>query len=46
MSYIGGLFGLLFYCIEFFMSSYNEYRYELAIGETMFNYNEKGDQFK
>lgn len=46
LSYVGGLFGLLFYCIEFVMSSYNEYRYELGVGEVLFNYDQKGDQVK
>jgi len=29
LSYVGGLFGLLFAAITFFLSSYSEYRYEL-----------------
>lgn len=28
------------------MSSYNEYRYELGVGEVLFNYDQKGDQVK
>ena len=27
LSYVGGLFGLIFYCVQFFIGSYNEYRY-------------------
>lgn len=46
LSYVGGLFGLLFYCVRFFMISYNEYRYELAVGEVLFNYDEQGNQCK
>lgn len=46
LSYVGGLFGLLFYCIQFVMSSYNEYRYELGVGEVLFNYDNDGNQSK
>ena len=31
LSYVGGLFSLLFALIYFFLGSYNEYRYEIAV---------------
>jgi len=46
LSYVGGLFGLLFYCIQFFLQSYNEYKYELGVGEVLFNYDSNGNQSK
>jgi hypothetical protein len=46
LSYVGGLFGLLFYCIQFVMGSYNKYRYELSVGEALFNYDNQGNQAK
>lgn len=36
LSYVGGLFALLFGWIFFFISSYNEYNYELAVAENSF----------
>jgi hypothetical protein len=29
LSYVGGLFGLLWVVVAFFFASFNEYRYEL-----------------
>ena len=46
LSYVGGLFGLLFVFIAFFLSSYNEYRYELMIAETSFSVDETGRKVK
>lgn len=46
LSYVGGLFGLLFYCVQFVLQSYNEYRYELSVGESLFNYDDHGTQAK
>lgn len=34
LSYVGGLFEILLVMIGFFLLSFNEYRYELFIGET------------
>ena len=33
LSYVGGLFGLIIAFLAFFMMSFNEYRYELFVGE-------------
>jgi hypothetical protein len=46
LSYVGGLFGLIFYCVQFIMGSYTKYRYELSIGEALFDYDDKGNQVK
>lgn len=46
LSYVGGLFGLLFVFIAFFLSSYNEYRYELMVAETAFSVNDGGTRMK
>ena len=46
LSYVGGLFSLLFILIEFFTTSYNSYRYEISVGESLFNYDDKGNQLK
>ena len=37
LSYVGGLFGLIIAFLAFFMMSFNEYRYELFVGEA-FNF--------
>ena len=34
LSYVGGLLGLVAVFLGFFMLSFNEYRYELFVGET------------
>ena len=34
LSYVGGLFGIIIAFAGFFFMSYNEYRYELFVGET------------
>ena len=34
LSYVGGLFGILIAFMAFFLMSFNEYRYELFVGET------------
>jgi hypothetical protein len=31
LSYVGGLFALLFGWLFFFLGSYNEYKYEIAV---------------
>lgn len=36
LSYAGGLFSLLFGFLFFFIGSYNEYRYEVAVAEHAF----------
>ena len=36
LSYVGGLFSLLFAAIFFFIGSYNEYRYEISVAESSF----------
>ena len=33
LSYVGGLFGIILGFLAFFMMSFNEYRYELFVGE-------------
>ena len=38
LSYIGGLFGLLFAVFFFFLEAYNEYCYELMVGESLFKH--------
>ena len=39
LSYVGGLFSLVIVFLGFFFMSFNEYRYELFVGET-FNLND------
>ena len=34
LSYVGGLFGLVIAFFAFFMMSFNEYRYEIFVGES------------
>ena len=46
LSYVGGLFSLLFVVVQIFTLSFNQYRYELAVGEVLFNYDAKGFQIK
>ena len=46
LSYVGGLFGLLFVFIAFFLSSYNEYRYELMVAEKAFAVDDGGSRIK
>lgn len=36
LSYVGGLFSLLFAFIIFFIGSYSEYKYEIAVAESAF----------
>ena len=37
MSYAGGLFGLVISILGIFFMSFNEYRYELIVGEGIFS---------
>ena len=46
LSYVGGLFALLFGWIFFFISSYNEYNYELAVAENSFAMDSTGRKVK
>ena len=46
LSYVGGLFQILIGFIAFFLSSFNEYRYELKVSEGAFNFNEGGRKIK
>jgi hypothetical protein len=36
LSYVGGLFGLLFVIFSFFLAPYNEIKYEIMIAESIF----------
>ena len=42
LSYVGGLFSLLFAFIVFFIGSYSEYLYELGVAESAFSYDKSG----
>ena len=42
LSYVGGLFSILFGFLVFFLGAYNEYGYELAIGAKIFGSDESG----
>ena len=42
LSYVGGLFSLLFAFIAFFIGSYSEYLYELGVAGATFSYDESG----
>ncbi len=46
LSYVGGLFSLLFSVIAFFFASYSQYSYELHIGEQCFSLDKSGKKFK
>ena len=46
LAYIGGLVDITVVAIGFFIASFNEYRYELLIGEHAFNYHSDGSKFK
>ena len=46
LSYAGGLFAIIIGFLAFFMSSYNEYRYELMVAEGVFNLNDEGKKIK
>lgn len=43
---VGGLFSIIFILIEFICASYNEFRFELAVGEVLFKYDKDGNQVK
>ena len=45
LSYAGGLFGIIISFLSFFMLSFNQYRYELLVGEGAFNYSDDGAKF-
>lgn len=38
LSYVGGLFGLLWVAVAFFLGAFNEYRYELYAAEAAFTF--------
>lgn len=46
LSYVGGLFGLVFFALQFFLGHYNEYRYELKVGESSFDYSDDGHKVR
>lgn len=46
LSYVGGLFALIFGFIVFFIGSYAEYRYEIAVAESTFTMDESGKKVK
>ena len=46
LSYVGGLFSLLFAFIVFFIGSYSEYKYEIAVGESAFTLDESGKKIR
>lgn len=46
LSYVGGLFGIVIGFFAFFLMSYNEYKYELKVGENAFNFGSDGTKFK
>ena len=45
LSYVGGLFSLLFTCMAFLFGSYSQYKYELYVAEATLT-NNKGRKFK
>lgn len=46
LSYVGGLFSLLFTGIAFFLGSYSEYKYELYVAESMLTVDDKGKRIR
>lgn len=46
LSYAGGLFSLLFSFIFFFIGSYSEYKYEIAVAESAFTLDESGKKIR
>ena len=46
LSYVGGLFALLFTFIVFFLGPYAEYKYELAVAQSAFSLDESGKKYK
>lgn len=46
LSYVGGLFALLFGWIYFLIGSYNEYKYEIAISENTFAMDSTGRKIR
>jgi hypothetical protein len=46
LSYVGGLFGIVMAILGFFLANFNEYRYELMVGEGAFNYSDDGSKVR
>lgn len=46
LSYVGGLFSIIISFLAFFIASFNQYRYELMVGQSSFNYNEDGKRVR
>lgn len=46
LSYVGRLFQILIAFVAFFLSSFNEYRYEIKVSEGAFNFIEDGHKIK
>lgn len=45
LSYVGGLFALLFTFVVFFVGPYAEYKYELAVAQNAFTLDESGKKY-
>ena len=46
LSYVGGLFSLLWVAVAFFLGAFNVYRYELYAAESAFSFDESGRKIK
>ena len=46
LSYVGGLFALLFSFFMFFLGAYAEYKYEIAVAQHTFSLDETGRKYK
>ena len=46
LSYVGGLFALIFGWIYFFIGSFSEYRYEISVAENSFSADESGKKLR
>jgi len=45
LSYVGGLFSLLFTIIAFFFASYSQYSYEIFVGSSSLSLDNNGRRF-
>ena len=46
LSYVGGLFSLLFTAVAFFLGSYSEYKYEIYVAQSMLTVDQKGKKIR
>lgn len=46
ISYVGGLFSIVFPILLWFFISYNKYRLEISVSEGAFNFDEQGKKIK